>query len=333
MIILSWNIEHYRLEKITRIQPLPQLATRADSRPVLRAKRPQRETQINNMRTFYGILKQCDIAFIYEAHHKEDEADILEALNDTDGIGALTDADETAFAVFKWKGKFLHSTDEWIACLWKTTRIKSVDLNESKTGELKTISPGERLPVVVDVTSVKDEVLTLAAWHSRGPAVQSVSAIISRLCAVQGIDIMFGDANFESPVVLGKKNIEAYEKKKAEGVLVKPDFGRSTSAFSFDYKAEKTDAEPDTKLLPTSEVGPVNYRALTERRALGFARTSTYTDKGPTHRQAPLDRVWARHDYDITVYQPNPVEDAFTKAAALTNHCPLFIITGEDRSI
>jgi hypothetical protein len=332
MIILSWNIEHYRYEKITRIQPLPQLAARADGRRVVRGKRPLRENQISNMRTFYGMLKQCDIAFIYEAHHPKDEADILEALNDADGIGALTDADETAFAVFKWKGMFLHSTDEWIACLWKKTRIKSVVLNKSKTGEIKTISPGERLPVVVDVTSASDEVLTLAAWHSRGPAVQNVSDIISRLCAVEGIDIMFGDANFESPMVLRKKDKEAYKQKVAEGVVVKPSFGRQTSAFSFDYKAEKTDDQPDTNLLPASEVGPVNYRALTERRALGFARTSTYTDKGPTHRQYPLDRVWARKGLDITVIQPNPVDDAFTKAAALTNHCPLFIITGEDRS-
>jgi hypothetical protein len=217
--------------------------------------------------------------------------------------------------------------------LWKATRIKSVVLDKSKTGEIETISPGERLPVVVDVTSMSDEVLTLAAWHSRGPAVQNGPAIISRLCAVGGIDIMFGDANFESAMVLGKKAKEAYAKKVEEGVVMKPSFGRSTSAFSFDYKAEKTDAEPDTDMLPASEVGPVNYTALTERRALGFARTSTYTDKGPTHRQYPLDRVWARKLLDITVIQPNPASDAFTRAAALTNHCPLFIITGEDRSI
>ncbi len=182
MIICSWNIEHCRPAKITRTKQ--ELVEQEDT-----IEGRDRLSQIDdfaNFDTFVEVVRHADIVFLYEAKSEQTAPKIAEML--------------TKLTTIEWAYFSTVTLDEVSICLFKTTKVSSVKLNTGATATIKVVAPGERLPPILIVTGINQEVLHLAPWHAYGPAKQMTSLVMPKITAAlheTGTDLLFGDFNFE----------------------------------------------------------------------------------------------------------------------------------------
>ena len=174
MIICSWNIEHFRFDKVVR-----------------------KDTE--NFKTFQKVVSKADISFFYEGKTKDTSAKLARIMNaDEDSEGA-------------WVGVAFWTLNEWVGCIYNSGSIASAKEASGPaanvasvprlSGVIAEVSSGERMPPIVKIDAAKgDGSVIVAPWHCYGPAKQMTSAIFPRLTrklAEVGVELFFGDFNFE----------------------------------------------------------------------------------------------------------------------------------------
>jgi len=315
-VVLSWNIEHMRTEKVTR-----------------------NEDDINNLRAFYNVLVQADIAFLYECKDKGVADEVLEILNQPKRkLAKATDSTMKEMTTFKWNGEaYSVGGNEVVLCFWKETSVKSVERLTGVEAKFRGLNLGERWPACVLVTTTSDHTFSAGAWHCAGPAVTMAKEAKQRFLDIGGLNLLFGDMNFQSPL-----NQEPYN-PDPRFLLV-----RQTSIFG---TPELVKDAPERQLTPyTGEKekeeapsysdffsDPLKYgdlygkgkslTAMQEVHSCGSQTPSTYTESGSAKRwTGPIDRVFANDSIISSVQVVQGTGLDLERAIRLTNHFPVFII-------
>lgn len=163
MIILSWNIENLRFEKVTRG---------------------------NNWALLRSVIHHCHIAFLYESSNRATAGEIASNINqdyeDEEGD--------------PWVGIPILSLKEYVTCVYNSHYISSVNCLKGDTARVREVSPAERLPPVVLIRPMGEQPLKVAPWHGFGPAKTSTGDLLPRLTkklAAQGVQLFFGDFNLQ----------------------------------------------------------------------------------------------------------------------------------------
>ena len=165
MKICSWNIEHFRFEKVVRVGT-------------------------NNFDVFHQVVSEADISFFYEGKTEGTAALLAAEMNKKISVGDAV-----------WVGMGFWSLNEYVGCIYNTSRISKVEEMSGYTAAIASVSPGERLPPVIQIhTAKKGPPVTVAPWHCYGPAKQMTSLIFPKLTRKLfkvGVSLFFGDFNFE----------------------------------------------------------------------------------------------------------------------------------------
>lgn len=238
MIILSWNIEHLRFEKVTR-------------------------DNTRNWSTFRNVVAQSEIAFLYEGKRETTAGEIAAKLNDDEAVEA------------KWTGASFWSTDEYVVCLYDTDVIANVKMMTGPTAQVGAVSGGERLPPVLDITpNGGGAAVRVAPWHGYGPAKTSTQDIFPKLTsklAEQGVQLFFGDFNIQRGGVTRhtgpekRKADQGGAAKQAAVAAEEEDTPRRSGRIAQKVDLKELECAGGLRTSTQSELGPTNRSGPLDR--------------------------------------------------------------------
>ena len=93
MKICSWNIEHFRFEKVVRVGT-------------------------NNFDVFHQVVSEADISFFYEGKTEGTAALLAAEMNKKISVGDAV-----------WVGMGFWSLNEYVGCIYNTSRISKVEVD------------------------------------------------------------------------------------------------------------------------------------------------------------------------------------------------------------
>jgi len=285
--ILSWNLEHMRTAKLSK------------------GKNPG---------NFAKYVMESDIAFFFES----------KTACHTTAADILNDADGNVPKFYLWVGEdfVCHGADnERVICVYRNQSIKSLNRNPVVQKAVnKILTTGQRPPVVLDLVFSDGSKLVVAPWHAAGPAANMAQDLFAKVKQLGGIDLVFGDFNWEAPL---DPEIPSLDLSDSENDDDENDHDKETTTEGGKRKSEVEDGPRRSKRIKA------NYD-LFEKLEMGdngqpVNKTSTYTAKGDTNRNKPLDRCCV----SVTTYKHITIYfKRYTNCGEmidLTNHYPLYI--------
>ena len=305
MIILSWNIEHMRLDKITRSS--------------------------ENFRMFYQVLCIADIAFTYEGKDPNTAEEVCELLNQSRAeLAKQTGSPFRTTDTFHWQcGAFNVGLGECVHTFWKMDKIKTVSHLKDIEDKFKAMNLGERYPACYEIETLNQRKVRVGAWHCAGPAVTLASSVKGRFQNIDGLHYLFGDLNFQAP----PPDDPAHA---TQGFPAMP----STSSFAAPLPPSAPSIASASPAVSSSITNPqpspprrvmLRLPKMREMHAVGLQSPSTFSPAGAARRwTGPIDRVFAAGEVRsrTKVFQYRAIDPKL--AIALTNHVPIIILINVD---